>query len=90
MERSYSTYTFEVLAMNDAEDDAFDVKVVAYNLDDAWAYAQTVAIVYCRKHALRLLSLAWFEEDEGALDIPFEPPFVLDSPLYSLEFAQRN
>jgi len=90
MERPYSTYTFEVLADGESDDDAFDVKVVAYNLDDAWAYAQTVAIVYCRKHGLKLVSLAWFEEDEGNLDVPFEPPFVLDSPLYSLEFSRRN
>lgn len=90
MKPTEKRYKFEAI-VRDATT-AHDCTISVVSTDDlaAWAKASDHCIEYARLLGAVLVAVSLIGVGEPDISVPFDPPYTVDSPLWTLEFAHRN
>jgi len=83
-------YKFEAIVRGIEDKHDCELWIPAKSIDSAWVKASTQATLWAIGFKAVLVAMSFIGIEEISDEVPFEPPFKVESPLWTSEYTHHN
>jgi len=83
-------YKFEAIVRGIEDKHDCELWIPALSIDSAWVKATTQATLWAISFKAVLIAMSFIGIEEVKSEVPFDPPYKVESPLWDMEYSHHN